>query len=140
MLAFCGVCPILHQSIVMPEHNYPSRDSACGAGFRRPPSVSYYSRTLIQTQKQAFFAGSVRTVFHARSVEIPLPRSDRLAALPLPNPILRRAVRTLSRGFWLSVPDGSEWRELTGRHGKGAHRVPTRSAPFPWRLARIAEL
>ena len=80
------------------------------------------------------------TVLISAPDDIALPRTDRLAALPLPNPLLRRAVRTLSRCFWLSVPDGSGWRELAGGRGKGAHRVPTRSAPFPWRLARIAEL
>lgn len=85
-----------------------------------------------------FSVGTVRTVFYARSGDIPLPRRDRLALLA--NHVLRRAVRTLSRGFWLSVPDGSEWHELAGGHGEGAHRVPTRSAPSPWRLARTAEL
>lgn len=145
----------------MPEHNYLSNDSACGAAFRRFPSVSCNSVldanhenitsgtccrhretcTLCRVSPypaSRFSVGTVRTIFYARSGDIPLPRRDRLALLA--NHVLRRAVLTLSRCFWLSVPYGSEWHELAGGRGKGAHRVPTRSAPFPWRLARIAEL
>lgn len=152
----------------MPEHNYLSNDSACGAACGRFPSVSCNSvrdashenitsgnccRSLderggmmsddvilrrLPYPASCFSVGTVRTVFYARSGDIPLPRRDRLALLA--NHVLRRAVRTLSRGFWLSVSDGSEWCELAGGHGKGAHRVPTRSAPFPCQLARTAEL
>lgn len=56
----------------------------------------------------------MRTVFYARSVEIPLPRSDRLAALPLPNPILRRAVSPLSRFLRLLISSMAESRGPAG--------------------------
>lgn len=56
----------------------------------------------------------MRTVFYARSVEIPLPRSDRLAALPLPNPILRRAVSPLSRFLRLLISSMAKSRGPAG--------------------------
>ncbi|WP_214673682.1 hypothetical protein, partial [Escherichia coli] len=40
--------------------------------------------------------------FYVRGVEIPLPRTDRLAAMPLPNPFLRRAVPALSKTIFIA--------------------------------------
>ncbi|EOC3173266.1 hypothetical protein ACI3BU_004538, partial [Salmonella enterica subsp. enterica serovar Rubislaw] len=56
------------------------------------------TRARVLYLQTAFSAGSVRTVFYARSVDIPLPRTDRLgiASQCLPNPFLRRAVSPLS--------------------------------------------
>ncbi|WP_247160168.1 hypothetical protein, partial [Escherichia coli] len=53
---------------------------------RRLSSVSY-SEKLICPDSEPYFHRFVRKHFYARSGDIPLPRSDRLAALPLPNPI-----------------------------------------------------
>lgn len=41
--------------------------------------------------------GSGASAEHAGEVALPLPRPDRLAALPLPNPVLRRAVSAHSK-------------------------------------------
>lgn len=75
-------------------------------------------RSLLQLRSPSsalkLFSDSVRMVFYASFVEIPLPRSDRLAALPLPNPILRRAVPTLSRFLRLLISSMAESRGPAG--------------------------
>lgn len=61
-----------------------------------------------------FYIRTVRKSPYASLVEIPLPRSDRLAALPLPNPILRRAVSPLSQFLRLLISSMAESRGPAG--------------------------
>ncbi|MCY5575915.1 hypothetical protein OV515_24995, partial [Salmonella enterica subsp. enterica serovar 1,4,[5],12:i:-] len=81
---------------------YCQKLSACGAASETSPSVSYYSPYSYIGKIRRFSARSVRTNFYVREVEIPLPRTDRLAAMPLPNPFLRRAVPALSKTIFIA--------------------------------------
>ncbi|MCV5862798.1 hypothetical protein OFN36_27715, partial [Escherichia coli] len=56
---------------------------------------------FLNIEKRAFLSLE-RTDFYVRGVEIPLPRTDRLAAMPLPNPFLRRAVPALSKTIFIA--------------------------------------
>ncbi|WP_215253021.1 hypothetical protein, partial [Escherichia coli] len=65
------------------------------------PSVSYNACARFSSEYQRFLATEC-TDFYVRGVEIPLPRTDRLAAMPLPNPFLRRAVPALSKTIFIA--------------------------------------